>query len=225
MNSSLNLNDEWASILTPKISADFLNSLYDNLKIEYQNYNVFPPQELIFNAYNCCKLSETKVVILGQDPYFNPLQANGLSFSVNPNIALPPSLKNIFKELVSDIGCEYPKNGDLTKWACQGVLLLNSILTVREGMPDSHKKMGWAQITDVTISELSRLKSNVVFILWGGHAQKKAKLIDSTKHLIIESSHPSPLSVYRGFYGSKPFSKTNNYLKAAGISEIVWDLN
>jgi uracil-DNA glycosylase len=191
---------------------------------EKKNYTIFPNGSNIFNAFNSTPFDSVKVVILGQDPYHGVGQAHGLSFSVQQGIPLPPSLQNIFKELVSDIGCLYPKNGDLSHWAQEGVLLLNTLLTVRSGEPFSHKEQGWERFTDQVIRTLSEERENIVFILWGAPAGKKASLIDASKHLMLRAPHPSPLSSYRGFFGSKPFSKTNEYLTLKGIAPIEWCL-
>lgn len=191
---------------------------------EKKNYTIFPQGSHIFNAFNSTPFENVKVVILGQDPYHGVGQAHGLSFSVQHGIALPPSLQNIFKELVSDIGCPYPKSGDLSHWAHEGVLLLNTLLTVRSGEPFSHKERGWEKFTDQVIRTLSDRREHIVFILWGTPAGKKAALIDSSKHLILRAPHPSPLSSYRGFFGSKPFTQTNDYLKSVQIAPIEWCL-
>ena len=175
----------------------------------------------IFRAFNLVEPKKIKVVIIGQDPYHGLNQANGLAFSVSSECKIPPSLRNIFKELIDDIGCDNPKNGVLDIWAEQGVLLMNTILSVEESKPHSHKNIGWEEFTDAIISKLSLDFNNIVFILWGGESQKKERLVDTSKHLILKASHPSPLSSYRGFFGSKPFSKTNNYLKEHNKKEIV----
>lgn len=186
---------------------------------------VFPPLEFVFRALELTPLESVKVVILGQDPYHGDKEANGLAFSVNEGVRLPPSLRNIFKELESDLEIPIPKHGDLTKWANQGILLLNSVLTVEKDMPGSHKDFGWQAYTDSLIQEISTKKENIVFILWGKYAQSKIPLIDEKKHLIISSPHPSPFSARKGFFGSKPFSECNTWLKKKGIKEIDWDLN
>jgi len=191
---------------------------------EKKNYTIFPQGSHIFNAFNSTPFENVKVVILGQDPYHGAGQAHGLSFSVQHGIAFPPSLQNIFKELVSDIGCPYPKSGDLSHWAREGVLLLNTLLTVRSGEPFSHKEQGWERFSDQVIRTLNAQREHIVFILWGAPAGKKASLIDGTKHLILKAPHPSPLSSYRGFFGSKPFSQTNEYLRTQGIEPIQWCL-
>ncbi|WP_366474952.1 uracil-DNA glycosylase [Sulfuricurvum sp.] len=191
---------------------------------EKKHYTIFPRGSHIFNAFNSTPFGSVKAVILGQDPYHGIGQAHGLSFSVQHGVALPPSLQNIFKELVDDIGCEYPKSGDLSNWAAQGVLLLNTLLTVRAGEPFSHKGRGWERFTDQVIKTLSDQREHIVFILWGAPAWKKTPLIDERKHLILKAPHPSPLSSYRGFFGSKPFSRTNDYLQCYGKAPIEWSL-
>jgi len=201
-----------------------MEELKNFLLEEKKNYIIFPQGSHIFNAFNSTPFENVKVVILGQDPYHGVGQAHGLSFSVQHGIALPPSLQNIFKELVSDIGCPYPKSGDLSHWAHEGVLLLNTLLTVRSGEPFSHKERGWEKFTDQVIRTLSDRREHIVFILWGAPAGKKAALIDSSKHLILRAPHPSPLSSYRGFFGSKPFTQTNDYLKSVQIAPIEWCL-
>ena len=185
---------------------------------------IFPKEDDCFNAYALSDMSDVKVVILGQDPYHGEGQAHGLAFSVLEGCAIPPSLRNIYKELVDDMGCEYPQNGDLTAWASQGVFLLNTVLSVAKGKAGSHQKQGWETFTDATISLLSEQREGLVFILWGKPAQTKVKLIDSSKHLVLTAPHPSPLSSYRGFFGSKPFSKANRYLVAHKKSPINWCL-
>ena len=196
---------------------NFLYSEYSKNKI------IYPSKSLIFNAFNLCDFEEVKVIILGQDPYHGPDQAHGLSFSVKKNIPFPPSLKNIIKELENDIGVKFQQNdGNLSKWAKQGVFLLNTTLTVEKSKPLSHSKIGWELFTDKVIELLSEKKQNLVFILWGKHAQAKNQLIDNSKHLVISSTHPSPLSAHRGFFGSKPFSQTNKFLLSNNIKEINW---
>lgn len=192
---------------------------------EYRNHVVYPDMYDLYNCFRYTPFEKVKVVLLGQDPYHGENQAHGLCFSVKKGVSNPPSLENIFKELQMDIGCEKPKHGTLTKWAKEGVLLLNTSLSVREHQANSHSKCGWAWFTDSVIQLISNQKENVVFILWGGNARKKKALIDTSKHYIIESAHPSPLSAYNGFFGSKPFSKTNQFLISKGISPIDWDLN
>lgn len=208
------------------LSAEFIHPYMDELKAflveEKKHYTIFPQGSHIFNAFNSTPFDAVKVVILGQDPYHGPNQAHGLSFSVQQGIPLPPSLQNIFKELVDDMGCAYPKSGDLSYWAHEGVLLLNTLLTVRSGEPFSHKDRGWERFTDQVIRTLSAQREHIVFILWGAPAGKKASLIDERKHLILKAPHPSPLSSYRGFFGSKPFSKSNRYLEQFGMQPIEW---
>ncbi|OTG86092.1 uracil-DNA glycosylase [Acinetobacter sp. ANC 4558] len=187
---------------------------------------VYPPNSLIFNAFNITPLSQVKVVIIGQDPYHGPNQAHGLSFSVQRGVAVPPSLRNIFHELQSDLGISVSKHGDLTTWAEQGVLLLNSVLTVEAGQPTSHQKRGWEDFTNCVIDVLNEQRENIVFILWGAYAQRKGQRIDLNKHLVLKAAHPSPLAANRGgFFGCKVFSKTNNYLKQHGIEPINWQLD
>jgi len=211
-----------------KLSGEFEKEYYKNLILflrEEDNTNtIFPPKLERFNAYNTTPFENVKVVILGQDPYHGAGQAHGLSFSVKAAQALPPSLKNIYKELVDDMGCVMPTGGDLTSWAEQGVFLLNAVLSVQASTAGSHQKKGWELFTDATIKLLSDEREHLVFILWGKPAQSKEKLIDSSKHLVLKAPHPSPLSSYRGFFGSKPFSKSNAYLEANGISPIEWCL-
>lgn len=221
-----NLFDEsWAPILKPLLQTPSMLSLSEFLQSERAAYGVFPSKPLVFNAFKLTPWDKVKVVILGQDPYHNVGQAHGLAFSVPSGVSVPPSLQNIFKELQTDIaGFQIPPTGDLSHWASQGVLLLNATLTVRAHQAGSHQNRGWEVFTDSVIAALSTHKEHVVFILWGSYAQKKAKLIDAQKHLILTSVHPSPLSVYRGFYGSKPFSKANQYLEAHGQDPIDWQL-
>lgn len=190
--------------------------------VEIKDHILFPPTPEIFNTFYMTTFDTLKVVILGQDPYHGQGQAHGLAFSVRTGVLPPPSLKNIFKELCDDVGCLYPNSGDLSGWAKQGVLLLNTLLSVRAGEPLSHKDKGWEEFTDEVIRTISMQKEHVVFILWGAPAQKKAALIDESRHLILRAPHPSPLSSYRGFFGSKPFSKTNTYLLEHEISPIEW---
>ncbi|KKP65330.1 MAG: Uracil-DNA glycosylase [candidate division WS6 bacterium GW2011_GWE1_34_7] len=185
---------------------------------------IFPSRREIFRAFSLTPIDRVKVVIIGQDPYHGQGEANGLAFSVNKGIKIPPSLKNIYKELNSDLGIDIPNHGDLTKWANQGVLLLNSVLTVEKDKPGSHRNMGWEEYTDSVIREISEEKEHIVFILWGKYAESKKDLIDERKHLIISSPHPSPFSARRGFFGSKPFSRCNAYLKRNHIEEILWEI-
>lgn len=211
------------------LGALFANERYlkirEFLKYEYSNYVVYPDMYDLFNCFRFTPLSEVKAVILGQDPYHEPNQAHGLCFSVKKGIALPPSLQNIYKEIQSDLGITEPNCGDLTKWAKQGVLLLNTTLTVREHRANSHSKCGWGWFTDSVIKLISENTQNTVFILWGGNARSKVPLIDEGKHLILQCAHPSPLSAYSGFFGCRHFSKTNEYLTSHGKKPIDWDLN
>lgn len=211
----------WKEVLQPIKESDYFKQLWDNVKQQYNTTKCFPPKDEIFRALELTPFEDIEVVIIGQDPYHNDGQANGLCFSVSEQVTAPPSLKNIFAELKTDIGIDR-HNKDLQDWAKQGVLLLNATLTVQAHQPNSHKDLGWERFTDYIIAEISKEKSHVVFVLWGAFAQKKSTLIDSQKHLIIQSAHPSPFSVYRGFYGSKPFSKINDYLKSNGKKEIIW---
>lgn len=216
----------WKAVLEPLIVSSRAQELFAYIDEERKNSEVFPKQSLVFNAFKLTAFQDIKVVILGQDPYHNVGQAHGLSFSVPNGIPFPPSLRNIFTELSTDIeGFSIPKSGDLTKWATQGVLLLNAILTVRAHEASSHQKKGWEELTDQIIQQISNKLAGVVFILWGAFAQKKSKLIDSSKHLVIHTAHPSPLSVYRGFWGSKPFSKANDYLLQNGKAAVDWRLD
>ncbi|WP_036495723.1 uracil-DNA glycosylase [Myroides injenensis] len=215
---------DWYPILQDELKKEYYLKLIDFLGLEYNSKIVYPPKEDIFKALELTSFENTKVVILGQDPYHGPFQANGLSFSVGKGVKNPPSLVNIFKELESDLGVKNGKTGDLTKWAEQGVLLLNATLTVLQKSPGSHQKRGWEQFTDTVIEKLASQREGIVFILWGSYAQKKGKNIDRNRHYVIETAHPSPLSVYRGFYDSKPFSKTNEYLKSIGKTPIDWSL-
>ena len=211
----------WKEILAPIKQSDAFSTLWNKVKQEYAQGKCFPPKEQIFRAIELTTFDEVEVVIIGQDPYHNDFQANGLCFSVSDLVKAPPSLKNIFTELKDDLGIEKTSN-ELDSWARQGVLLLNATLTVRAHEPNSHKDLGWEKFTDFIIKEISEKKENVVFVLWGAFAQKKASLIDETKHFIIQSAHPSPFSVYRGFYGSKPFSKINEYLISKNKKPINW---
>lgn len=218
------LHESWSEALSAEFAHPYMHELKAFLVEEKQHYTIFPQGSNIFNAFNSTPFNDVKVVILGQDPYHGEGQAHGLSFSVQHGVKLPPSLQNIFKELVDDIGCPFPKSGDLSHWASEGILLLNTLLTVRSGEPFSHKDRGWERFTDQVIRTLSDQREHLVFILWGAPAQKKASLIDETKHLILKAPHPSPLSSYRGFFGSKPFSSTNRYLASKGIKPIDWCL-
>ncbi|MFM7022477.1 MAG: uracil-DNA glycosylase [Flavobacteriales bacterium] len=214
----------WKPLLTAEFQAPYFTQLKSFLVEEKAKHVIFPPGDKIFEAFNRVPFDEVKVVILGQDPYHNVGQAHGLCFSVQNGVALPPSLKNIYKELLSDLNIAPVASGNLEKWTDQGVFLLNATLTVRAHEAGSHQKKGWETFTDKVIHIISENKENVVFILWGSYAQQKSKLIDEKKHLIIKSAHPSPLSAHNGFWGSKPFSKTNEYLISKGKKPIDWDL-
>lgn len=219
------LHDSWKPILAPEFKSSYFLKLADFVQQEYDSHNCYPPKYQIFRAFTLCPLSDIKAVIIGQDPYHGYGQANGLAFSVNHDIAHPPSLVNIFKEIQTDLQLPYPSSGDLTHWATQGVLLLNATLTVRDGEAASHQKQGWEQFTNYVIQEISKRTADVVFMLWGGFARKKAKRIDGNKHLILESGHPSPLSANRGYwFGNKHFSKANTFLKSKGKAPIDWCL-
>ncbi|HWO95513.1 MAG TPA: uracil-DNA glycosylase [Bacillus sp. (in: firmicutes)] len=218
------LKNDWAPLLEDQFQQPYYVELRKFLVEEYNTKTVFPDKNDIFNALHLTSYHETKVVILGQDPYHGPGQAHGLSFSVKPGIKPPPSLVNIYKELSTDIGCFIPNNGYLVKWAEQGVLLLNTVLTVRKGEANSHKGKGWETFTDRVIELLAQREEPMVFLLWGKHAQEKKKLIHSHHHFILESPHPSPFSANRGFFGSRPFSKTNQFLIDHGQAPIDWQI-
>ncbi|MEG3528315.1 uracil-DNA glycosylase [Bacillus paranthracis] len=218
------LKNDWEPLLAPEFEKEYYRKLADFLKEEYSTHVVYPKKEDIFNALEYTSYENTKVVILGQDPYHGPNQAHGLSFSVQPGVKTPPSLLNMYKELRDEYGYDIPNNGYLVKWAEQGVLLLNTVLTVRQGEANSHKGKGWEHFTDRVIELLNEREKPVIFILWGRHAQAKKKLITNSNHHIIESVHPSPLSVRRGFFGSKPYSKVNTILANMGEREIDWEI-
>ncbi len=218
------ITNDWQEYLKPEYKKEYYKKLYMTVVEEYKNHMVFPPADDVFNAFHFTPLKEVKCVILGQDPYHNVGQAQGLCFSVSPEVDIPPSLVNIYKELHDDIGCDIPDNGDLRGWARQGVLLLNTVLTVRAHEANSHKGIGWEEFTDAAIRILNEQDRPIVFILWGGPAGQKAKMLDNPKHLVLKAPHPSPLSSYRGFFGSKPFSKTNAFLVANGVAPIDWKL-
>lgn len=217
-------NTDWRTFFETEVNEDYFKDLMNFVESEYNSNTIFPPRDKVFNAFMLTSFKDTKVVILGQDPYHGESQANGLSFSVKEGQKLPPSLKNIFKELQSDLDIYNQSSGNLESWAKQGVLLLNATLTVQAKKPGSHQNKGWEAFTDVVIKGLSDNKEHIVFILWGAYAQKKGQHIDRTKHLVIESAHPSPFSVYRGFFGSKPFSLTNEYLVNNGNKPIDWSI-
>ena len=220
---NVKLDDSWKNHLNHHINSEQFRNLVDFVKAEYQDNVCYPKGSLIFSALNNCVFDKVKLVMLGQDPYHNPNQANGLAFSVPENITHPPSLVNIFKEIQQDLNTSYPVSGDLMNWVNQGVLLLNSTLTVRKNSPGSHQNKGWEDFTDEIINIISLKKKNIVFLLWGNYAKKKSKLIDQNKHLILSSGHPSPLSANRGYwFGNNHFSKANKYFKENNIVEIKW---
>ena len=218
------INDDWHSFLDDEFKKDYFMKLNVFIEKEYKTKTIYPNYKDIFRAFNLLSPNKVKVVIIGQDPYHGLNQANGLAFSVSNECKIPPSLKNIFKELVDDIGCKAPKYGNLEQWSRNGVLLINSVLTVEQAKPNSHKNIGWEIFTDSVIKKLSSEFENIVFILWGNPSQKKSSLINENNHLILKAPHPSPLSSYRGFFGSKPFSQTNEYLNLCGRKEIDWCL-
>ena len=216
------LNGEWKAFLKSEIESEYFQELQKVVHLEYNEHLIYPAQEDVFKAFNYCTIDKLKVVLIGQDPYHGKGQANGLCFSVNANQKCPPSLKNIFKELKTDLIIE-PENGDLSHWAKQGVLMLNTVLTVKEGQANSHTGLGWEKFTKAVIKTIAEEKKGIVFLLWGGYAQKFEKLIDAEKHCILKSGHPSPLSANRGFwFENRHFSQTNNYLKSKGDSVIDW---
>jgi uracil-DNA glycosylase len=224
-SNEIKLEGSWKERLAPEFEKDYMKRLKEFLKSQYAaGKKIYPPGSLIFNALNTTPFPNVRVVILGQDPYHGPGQAHGLCFSVPDGVPFPPSLQNIFKELESDLGISKPKSGNLKSWAEQGVLLLNSVLTVEEGKAASHQGKGWETFTDVIIHKLASEKEGLVFVLWGSYAQKKAAFVDRKKHLVIECVHPSPLSCHRGFFGSRPFSKINAYLERRGEKPIDWRL-
>ena len=219
------ISNDWLEPLKKEFDKSYYKELYKKIVTEYDNkMQIFPDSDDIFNAFHFTPLSEVKVVILGQDPYHNIGQAHGLCFSVKPEVATPPSLVNIYKELRDDCGCYIPNNGYLKKWSEQGVLMLNTVLTVRAHEANSHKGWGWEQFTDAAIEVLNKIDRPIVYILWGAPAQKKKSMLNNPKHLILMAPHPSPLSSYRGFFGSKPFSQTNEFLRNNGIKEIDWQI-
>ncbi len=217
-------NTGWDVALANETQKDYFKNLMSFVENQYLEKTVFPPREDIFNALKYTDFADVKVVILGQDPYHEKGQAHGLAFSVNPGVTVPPSLVNMYKELSSDLGLYVPNNGYLVKWAKQGVLLLNTVLTVEEGKANSHKKSGWTTFTDSVIKALNRREKPVVFLLWGGNAKEKLKYITNPKHFVLSTVHPSPLSAYGGFFGCKHFSKTNTILRSLGETEIDWQI-
>lgn len=218
------ISNDWLEPLTPEFKKPYYKSLYESVKKEYHEYPVYPPADDIFNAFDFTPLSQVKVVIIGQDPYHEPGQAHGLCFSVKPGVKTPPSLVNIYKELQDDLGCYIPNNGYLEKWARQGILMLNNVLTVRAHQANSHKDLGWEQFTDAVIDILNQQDRPIVFLLWGSPAQKKCSKLNNPNHLILKAPHPSPLSAYRGFFGCKHFSQTNEFLKSKGLEPIDWQI-
>jgi len=220
---NVQIEEGWKKALAPEFEKDYFVRLTDFVRQEYQQTTVYPPGRLIFNAFNLCPFDKVKVVIIGQDPYHGPGQAHGLCFSVNDGVAFPPSLQNIFKEIHDDLGMPIPASGNLTRWAEQGVLLLNATLTVRAHQAGSHQNKGWETFTDAVIKIISEKKENLVFFLWGSYAQRKGAFIDTQRHLVLKSVHPSPLSANRGgWFGNHQFSQANAYLKSHGLKEIEW---
>lgn len=218
------INGDWYEALKGEFGKDYYKQLFQTVKNEYNTRLVFPPANDIFNAFHLTPLKEVKVVILGQDPYHNHGQAHGLCFSVQKGVSVPPSLVNIYQELHDDLGCAIPNHGCLTKWAEQGVLMLNTVLTVRAHQANSHQGIGWEEFTDAAIRVLNVQDRPIVYILWGSPAQRKARMLDNPRHLILKSPHPSPFSASRGFFGSRPFSKTNAFLEAHGLKPIDWQI-
>lgn len=219
---NVRIDESWRERLQSEFDAPYFALLTDFVRHEYATTRVYPPGSQMFAAFDACPFDKVKVVIIGQDPYHEPGQAHGLCFSVNDGVPFPPSLQNIFKEIHDDIGTPVPMSGDLTRWANQGVLLLNATLTVRAHQAGSHQNKGWEQFTDAVIHRLAQERENLVFILWGSYAQRKGEFIDRSRHLVLQSPHPSPLSAHRGFFGNRHFSRTNEYLTAHGIEPILW---
>lgn len=218
------ISNDWLQPLKPEFSKPYYKNLYLKVREEYHEHRIYPPADDIFNAFHLTPLHEVKVVILGQDPYHEEGQAQGLCFSVNPGVEIPPSLQNIYKELHDDLGCYIPNNGSLVKWANQGVLLLNTVLTVRAHQANSHRGIGWEEFTDAVIRIVDKEDRPIVFLLWGSPAQRKAEMLHNPKHLILKAPHPSPLSAYRGFFGCRHFSKCNAFLKEHGVEPIDWQI-
>lgn len=219
---NVRIEESWHKALAEQWEMPYFKTLTDFVRAKYATTTVYPPASKIFAAFDACPFDKVKVVILGQDPYHGPGQANGLCFSVNPGVPYPPSLINIFKEVSSDTGAAAPSDGDLSRWARQGVFMLNSVLTVEQGRAASHASRGWETLTDAAIAALSANREHLVFLLWGSYAINKGKLIDRSKHLVLTSVHPSPLSAHRGFFGNRHFSRANEYLQAHGITPIQW---
>lgn len=219
---NVKIEDSWREALAAQWDMPYFKVLTDFVRAQYAATTVFPPASKIFAAFDACPFNQVKVVIIGQDPYHGPGQANGLCFSVNPGVPFPPSLVNIFKEVAADTGAAVPADGDLSRWARQGVFMLNSVLTVEQGRAASHASRGWETLTDAAISALSEIRDNLVFLLWGSYAINKGKLIDRDRHLVLTSVHPSPLSAHRGFFGNRHFSQANAYLQSHNITPIEW---
>ena len=220
---NVQIEESWKRQLEGEFSKPYFSQLTDAVRQEYKTVRCYPPARLIFNAFNLCPFDQVKVVIIGQDPYHEPGQAHGLSFSVLPGVPFPPSLQNIFREISDDLGVPMPVDGDLTRWASQGVLLLNATLTVRTHLANSHSRLGWQSFTDAAIQALARSRSHLVYMLWGGYARSKAYMIDRSRNLVLESVHPSPLSANRGgWFGQHQFSRCNDYLSQHGLSPIAW---
>ena len=219
------IQNDWLDALQGEFRQPYYKKLFQTVNEEYRTRQIFPPADDIFNAFHLTPLHDVKVVILGQDPYHGAGQAHGLCFSVRPGVDIPPSLVNIYQELHDDLGCTIPNHGCLTKWAKQGVLLLNTVLTVRAHQANSHKGIGWEEFTDAAIRKVSEQDRPIVFILWGRPAQMKKSMLHNPKHLILEAPHPSPLSAYRGFFGSRPFSQANRFLEAQGIAPVDWQID
>lgn len=218
----IKIEESWKKLLKDEFEKEYFVKLVDFVKSEYNKYKVYPPGKNIFSAFDHCRFNDLKVVILGQDPYHGPGQANGLCFSVNDGITKPPSLLNIFKEIKEDVGTEIPQNGNLERWAKQGILLLNATLTVRANQAGSHQNKGWEIFTDTVIKTISNKTEGLVFLLWGAYAQRKGAVIDHNKHHVLSSAHPSPFAAHKGFFDNKHFSKTNNFLSKSGKQTIQW---
>lgn len=216
--------NDWDEQLQAEMNKPYFLELQQKVANEYEQHTVFPPRERVYEALKLTSFTATKAVILGQDPYHGAQQAHGLSFSVTPDVRIPPSLRNIHKELKADLQLDIPNHGSLEHWSKEGVLMLNTVLTVQDGLPASHQGLGWEKFTDAIIQKLNEHGNQLVFILWGSHAQKKTALIDTCKHKVVQSSHPSPLAAYRGFFGSKPFSQTNAFLEETGTEPIDWSI-
>lgn len=219
---NVKMESGWKAQLSGEFEKEYFRKLADFVRQEYETVRCFPPAAEVFSAFDHCPFEQTRVVIIGQDPYIRPQQAHGLSFSVREGIPFPPSLRNILKEVSEDTGAAIPASGDLTRWAAQGVLLLNATLTVREGASGSHQGKGWERFTDAAIQAVNAKKDPVVFLLWGSFAQKKASFVDTSRHLVLKAPHPSPLSAHRGFFGCRHFSQANDWLSAQGLTPIVW---